>query len=134
MTSMNPNPNRLEGALKQALHREEPSPHFAASVLTRVAQGAAARDMKRESWLRIFSQPLIRWAAFAVVSVCLIAEGMHYRTQQRERAKGEAAKQQLMLALRIAGTKLHMAKQKVNEINPSRPVSQPDSRTPRSRS
>jgi hypothetical protein len=39
-----------------------------------------------------------------------------------------------MLALRIAGTKLQLAKSKVNEINTSRPQSQPENRTPRSRS
>ena len=130
----NPNQNRLEEALKQALHREEAPPNFAASVLTRVAQDAAARESKTQSWLRIFSQPFVRWAAFATVAICLIADGVHYRAQQRDRAQGEAAKQQLMLALRIAGTKLHMAKEKVNEINASRPQSQPENRTPRSRS
>ena len=134
MTPLNPNPNRLEDALKQALRREEAPTNLAASVLTRVAQNTVARDLKKQSWLGILSQPLVRWAAFAAVSICLIAEGVHYRNQQRERAQGEAAKQQLMLALRIAGTKLHMAKEKVNEINASRPGSQPENRIPRSRS
>jgi hypothetical protein len=36
---------------------------------------------------------------------------------RRERAQGEAAKQRLMLALRIAGSKLQLAKSRVNEIN-----------------
>ena len=53
---------------------------------------------------------------------------------QRQRAEGEAAKQQLMLALRIAGSKLQLAKEKVNEINTSRPEPQPQNRSPRSRS
>ena len=35
----------------------------------------------------------------------------------REQAKGEAAKQRLMLALRVAGSKLQLAKAKVNEMN-----------------
>ena len=134
MTSMNPNPNRLEDVLKQALRREEAPDNFAARVLTQAAQNSRARETRRESWLGVFSQPLVRWAAFAAVSICLIAEGVHYRNQQLERAQGEAAKQQLMLALRIAGSKLHLAKEKVNEINTSRPESQPESRTPRSQS
>jgi hypothetical protein len=39
-----------------------------------------------------------------------------------------------MLALRIAGSKLQLAKEKVNEINTSRPEPQPQNRSPRSRS
>ena len=132
MTSTNP--NRLEDALKQALRREDAPDDFAVRVLTLVAQNSTAPETQKHSWLRFFSHPIVRWAAFATVSICLVAEGVHYRTQQRERVQGEAAKQQLMLALRIAGTKLHMAKERVNEINASRPQSQPESRTPRSRS
>jgi len=134
MTPMNPNPNRLEDRLRQALRREEPPDRFAASVLNRVAQNSIARDAQKQSWLSVFSQPLVRWAAFTFVSICLIAEGLHYRNQQHERAQGETAKQQLMLALRIAGSKLQLAKEKVNEINTNRPESQPGNRTPRSRS
>ena len=85
-------------------------------------------------WLSIFSQPLLRWAAFAALTFCLVIGGMYYRTLQRQRAEGEAAKQQLMLALRIAGSKLQLAKEKVNEINTSRPEPQPQNRSPRSRS
>jgi hypothetical protein len=38
---------------------------------------------------------------------------------RREHAQGEAAKQQLMLALHIAGSKLQLAKARVNEISPT---------------
>ena len=40
----------------------------------------------------------------------------------------------IMLALRIAGNKLQLAKEKVNEINTSRPERHPQKRSPRSRS
>jgi hypothetical protein len=43
--------------------------------------------------------------------------GVHLHSVRRERAQGEAAKQRLMLALRIAGSKLQLAKSRVNEIN-----------------
>jgi hypothetical protein len=76
----------------------------------------------------------VRWGAVATVTVCLVIGSIYYRNLQRQRAEGEAAKQQLMLALRIAGSKLQLAKEKVNEINTSRPESQPQSRSPRSRS
>lgn len=133
---MNPadqNPHRLENALKEALRREDAPESFAAKVLMRVAQKSAEAE-SQHSWFNVFSRPALRWAAFAAVLICLTLGGIHYRQVQRERAQGEAAKQQLMLALRIAGSKLHMAKEKVNDINAPRPESQPDNRTPRSRS
>jgi hypothetical protein len=76
----------------------------------------------------------VRWAAFTTVSICLVIGGVRYRNLQRERANGEAAKQQLMLALRIAGSKLQLAKSKVNEINQSRPEPNHRIRPSRSRS
>ncbi len=131
---MNNDPNRLENALRSALRREEAPEDFTANVLARVAQKESDARVPRGSWLALFSQPLVRWAAFAAVSICLIVGGIHYRNVQRERAQGEAAKQQLMLALRIAGNKLQLAKARVNEINESRPDSKPERSTPRSRS
>lgn len=133
MNPINQNPDRLEHALQDALRREDAPENFAAKVLTRVARKSAETE-PQHSWISIFSRAALRWAAFAAVSTCLALGGIHYRHLQRERAQGEAAKQQLMLALRIAGTKLQLAKSKVNEINTSRPQSQPENRTPRSRS
>jgi hypothetical protein len=124
-------PNRLEDALRTALRREDPPDGFAAKVLARVAPRTVAGAEER-SWFAIFSQPLIRWAAFAALSIGLIIGGLYYRNLQRERAQGEAAKQQLMLALRIAGSKLQLAKEKVQEIN--QPRSHPQPRPARSRS
>jgi hypothetical protein len=59
---------------------------------------------------------------------------VHYRNQRREHARGEAAKQQLMLALRIAGSKLQLARSKVNQINQSEPETPPPANQSRSRS
>jgi len=126
-------PDRLEDALRNALRRQDAPENFAPEVLTRAAQQSIARE-NETPWLRIFSQPLIRWAAVASLSICLIIGGLYYRNLQRERAQGEAAKHQLMLALRIAGAKLQLAKSKVHEIQQSSPERQPESTTPRSRS
>jgi hypothetical protein len=60
---------------------------------------------------------VIRWGAVTAVSASLFVGAVHYRNVQRERAQGEAAKQQLMLALHIAGRKLQLAKTKVNDVN-----------------
>jgi hypothetical protein len=135
MKETNNNPNLLEDALRNALRREDAPEGFALKVLAGAQrQNSAAQEAQRASWLSTFSQPLLRWAAVAALTFCLVIGGMCYRTLQRQRAEGEAAKQQLMLALRIAGSKLQLAKEKVNEINTSRPEPQPQNRSPRSRS
>jgi hypothetical protein len=135
MTEINKNPNLLEDALRNALRREDAPEGFVLKVLARAEQqNSAANDAQRTSWLSIFSQPLLRWSAVAAVTICLVIGGIYYRNLQRQRAEGEVAKQQLMLALRIAGSKLQLAKEKVNEINTSRPEPQPQNRSPRSRS
>jgi len=110
---------RFEDELKNALQLQEAPDGFADRVLARTA-GQAPRPLRstwRDSLWNVFAQPLLRWAAVAAVSVALVAGGIHYRNVQRERAQGEAAKEQLLLALRIAGSKLQLAKAKVDQIN-----------------
>jgi len=128
---MNPFDDELENNLKHALRREEPSAGFAERVITLAAQQSttaphhiAPISKPRFSFarLRVLGDYQLwpRWAAAAAVSAALIVGGFHYQTIQREKAQhaeGEAAKQRLMLALRIAGSKLQFAREKVNQIN-----------------
>jgi hypothetical protein len=118
----------FEDELKNALGRQEAPRGFADRVLARAAEQAsqptkaAWRDSWRDSWRKIFAQPLVsgmllRWAATAAVCTALVLGGAHYRNVQRERARGEAAKERLLLALRIAGSKLQLAKTRVDQIN-----------------
>jgi hypothetical protein len=111
----------LEDELKKALRRQQAPEGFTDQVLARAAQQSSARQRApHESGWAILARPLFRWPALAAISVSLVAGSLHYRQIQVdkariERAQGEAAKQRLMLALRIAGSKLQMAKTKVNE-------------------
>jgi hypothetical protein len=117
---MNPMENEtdlLERALKHALRREDAPPGFANHVLARIAQKKADYSPARNPWHAIFTQPVVRWAALATIAVAFVFGFIHHREAVRERAEGEAAKQQLMLALRITGSKLQMARAKVNQIN-----------------
>src|SRR5215471_11122794 len=116
MNPVDQNPNRLENVLKEALRRQDAPENLAADVLARIDQKSTESE-PQHSWMSIFARPALRWAACAAVFICLTLGGIHYRHVQRERAKGEAAKQQLMLALRIAGSKLQLAKERVNDIN-----------------
>jgi len=116
--------SRSEDALKRAMRRQPAPDGFADRVLARVAEQSSTESgpARRDSWWRVFSQPLVRWGTAGALAAALIAGGLHYHQVQhdkveRERAQGEAAKQQLMLALRIASSKLQLAKSKVNEIN-----------------
>jgi negative regulator of sigma E activity len=109
--------NRMEEVLKGALRRQPAPDGLADRVLARVAQKNPAQGPDPDdSWLRSFPQPLVRWAALAAVAAAMIV-GVHQYNLKRERAQGEAAKQRLMLALRVAGSKLQLARSKVNEIN-----------------
>jgi len=120
--SMDKDTSRLEDALKIALRREAVPHGFGDRVRARlVDQGLAGQDKSRKAWLRffmppIFAHPLVRWGTVAAVSAALVVGGIEYRRIEQERAEGEAAKQRLILALRIAGSKLQLAKSKVQGI------------------
>jgi hypothetical protein len=118
MTDMNLNKetNGLDDALKQALRRQEAPAGFTQRVMARVAAQDSAPRPVRDSWLSLFMQPVVRWAALAAVATAMIL-GVHIYNVHREQAAGEAAKQRLMLALRVAGSKLQLARAKVNEMN-----------------
>jgi hypothetical protein len=115
---------RFEDELKNAVRRQEPPRGFADRVLARAAEiGSRNVDQVwRDLWPKIFDQPLapanvLRWATVTVLAAGLVVGGVHFRSVQRERAQGEAAKQRLLLALRIAGRKLQLAKARVDQIN-----------------
>ena len=114
--------NYTDDQLKQALRRQDPPAGFADRLLARVAeQDAASAESPRRSWLNFFTQPALRWASVAALCVTLLVTSLYYRhaylEAERQRAEGEAAKQQLMLALRIASSKLQHAKSKVQSVS-----------------
>ena len=114
-------PMPIEDELNKALRRQEPPEGFAERILARVAaQDSAQPRPASKPWLWIFSRPIVRWTAFAAISACLVGSVRFAEVQHdkaiHERAEGEAAKQRLMLALRIAGSKLQLAKSKVDQL------------------
>ena len=111
--------DRLNDDLKNTFRRQEPPVGFADRVFARTQQQPTPA---RGSWMNFFTTPLLRWAAAGTVAAALIVGGVRYQDIQqarREHAQGEAAKQQLMLALHIAGSKLQLAKARVHETNPT---------------
>lgn len=108
----------LEDDLKMALRREEPPEDFAGRVLARVAAPAKSQA----SWWRdlgvIFRPPRVQWVALSVMASMLIPVAtIQYRKEQRLRVEGQMAKQRLVFAVRIAGSKLHGVQQKVLEMS-----------------
>jgi hypothetical protein len=112
---------RLEAALRAALKREEAPSGFAERLESRLAE----ERKRRREWsvltaifrpvfaLRIESQ--VAMAAALMLAIILpLGWRLHH---QAEVARGEAAKQQVMLALRITGTQLRTIQERTQSIH-----------------
>ena len=89
----------LEEELKQALARKEPSPDFESRVAAHARRKTNVVAMTR------------RWMAAAAAVVVLIGAGEGYRWR-----RGQEAKEQVMLAMRIAGAKLNRVQMEMKGI------------------
>ena len=105
---------RMEDELRQALQRHSPPKGFADRLLAEAAR-RPARAEGRPNRRRAFGWSAWRWASVAAVVLAMIA-GVHYQSQRMEAARGMAAKEQLVLALRITAAELQFAQEKVFEI------------------
>lgn len=102
----------FEQDLKKALKRREPSDGFTARVLARASQ----QDRPKPTPGGGFLQRLRSWRLIPVLAGALvITGGIAYQQHERE-ARGEAAKKQLILAMRIAGSKLHDAQLRIEGV------------------
>src|SRR4030095_10197499 len=120
--------NRLEDGVRLALRREEPSADFTDRIMARIAHVPIAprleKERKNNRWLkrlnRFFQPSPMKWAIAGAVACLLMFAGIgihQYRERQRaiELAEGERAKEQVLLAMRIASSKLNVAQKKVHE-------------------
>jgi hypothetical protein len=103
--------DRFEEALKQALHRREAPEGFAQRVLARAADPPVAASFwdTCRGWFRL---PALRWSA-AVAMTLVLMFGVQYAAEQRRRAQGELARQQVLTAMRITAGKLDRARSMV---------------------
>ncbi|HWX91326.1 MAG TPA: hypothetical protein VNY29_01740 [Terriglobales bacterium] len=102
--------DHFEEQLRTALRREEPDANFSTGVLARLAE-----ERDRVAWWRL-RLPQLRFAIAMALLVAVFGFGLYRYEQQRQRAAGRAARQQVMVALRIAGAKIHLAQTKVQGI------------------
>ena len=101
----------LEEQLKNALRREEPRAGFAGRVRTRIA--VQEKRVRGAGWLSI---PRLRWVPGILLCVGIVA-AISYRHDRVERARGEVAKRQVYVALRLAGAKMQLAESKVRHFS-----------------
>lgn len=107
--------DRIEQELRDALHREQPPLGFAERVLARVHAEDAAPVGFWQSLFDFMRLPRFKVAMATALFVLVLGGTWQYRRYEQERKAGEAAREQLLLALRITGNKLQRAQQKVNE-------------------
>src|ERR1051325_1301161 len=98
--------NNFEQELARALEREEAPLGFSARVLARINAAQHAPAPQR-TWRLAF--------AAALVIASFVGAFRFDHAQQQEIARGEAAKQQVMLALRIAGSKMQIAQKQIEQ-------------------
>jgi len=97
--------SRLEDELRQALRRREPPAGFAERVLARARQ-------RQTHYPPLFHW---RWLA-AAAALVVLAAGLYFFEERRRRLEGERAKQQVMLALHLTGSKLRLAQQRIQRF------------------
>jgi hypothetical protein len=95
----------LEDGLRRALRRESPAPGFASRVMQRIER--AERPARRPWW---------RAVAASLTLTALVGGGIAYEGHQRRVREGEQAREQVLLALRIAGEKVRYAQNEVRTI------------------
>ena len=103
---------RLEDELALALRRKQPPPGFSVRVLERIEGSAAARAS-------VWRRRAFRGAIAASLAL-VISSGVWLRNEREERleqAKGEAAKQMALVAIRIASEKASLARDRVRNID-----------------
>jgi hypothetical protein len=98
----------FEDELRDALSRQEPPLGFAVRVMKRLPDETLPAPAHHR---------LIGWAAAAGVVLAIAAGAQYLRVQRaEERARGEAAAEQVLEALRFTATKLQMVQARVKEI------------------
>jgi hypothetical protein len=101
--------DEIEKALKAALQREPAPSRFADQVLRKASMLATPGVPPIVPWWRMFP---VRWAMAGVVVVACMVGGLAEHARQ-QRIRGEQARQQVLLALRITGTKLRAVQRQV---------------------
>ena len=109
--------NSFEEKLRNAMRREPAPPGLAEKVLARAGAFPRPAASRWRTFGRCFSLPAWRLAGAVAAAGLLIAVAALVQRQHQERLRhqGEMAKAQVTEALRVASTKLNVARRKVEE-------------------
>jgi hypothetical protein len=103
---------RFEKELSEALRRE-PAPEWLEGRILAQIREEKLRGVKQRGRQ---GAPLrwhwMRWAG-ALATLALVFAGVHFEQVRRERIEGEQAKEKLLIALHITGSKLRMTQQRI---------------------
>jgi hypothetical protein len=117
-----------ENKLREALQRKDPGEAFTQKVMARLAQQqsqagtpSSEGDWFQEFWRRLGLRPVLVGAIVALVALSGSLGVVKYRKVQEAHA-GEAAKRQVLLALRISSAKLNHVFERAK--NPQLPVTE----------
>ena len=100
----------LDTELRAALRRESPAPGFAQRVMDRIERESAPPVRWWSEWLTG------RRIAAALALVALLGTWTGHEIVARRRAEGERAREDVLIALRIAGAKVRYAREEVRQI------------------
>jgi hypothetical protein len=97
-----------ERLLRQELRLREAPAGFSERVMARLPRSSPSGTGNRRLW------PALQWVAAAVL-LLVVASGSYWKHQQEEQIAGERARNQLMTALRMAGSTLHDVRHRIAE-------------------
>ena len=101
----------FEEHLKEALLRKQPSQDFVKRVLEKTQDQHALAPLQK--W---WSQRIWAWQFAPVMGALILVSGAAMYHEHQRAVRGEIAKEQLLIAVRIAGSKLHEAQEHVMHI------------------
>ncbi|HVH29220.1 MAG TPA: hypothetical protein VM818_20840 [Vicinamibacterales bacterium] len=106
----------LDDELRKMMGRVEPPGGFAERVLRRAGKPSATETRANLPSTKSSTPAFVRWAVAAAL-VAAVAGGLEYRARRQEQAAGEAAREQVVQALQIAGSKLQLVQTKINRLH-----------------
>ena len=96
----------LERDVERVMRQRSPEPGFAQRVMARIDEGEWATELR----------PRQRWRAAAASLTLVVVLGGYATHRVVENRRGERAKEQVLLAMRIASEKVSAARQEVRDI------------------
>jgi hypothetical protein len=100
----------LERDVRRVMRHRSPDPGFAQRVMARIENGEHGHEPAREL------RPRHGWRAVAASLTLVLLLGGYATHRVVENHRGEKAKEQVLLAMRIASEKVSVARQEVRDI------------------